>query len=50
VVPDDGEIDVLQRWQLAHFLARLQARSAAELDHVADRERSSGGHDSDLAR
>src|SRR5690349_21076317 len=49
VIPNDREIDVLQRRQLAHLHARLQPRAAPQLGEVADRQRAPGGHDADGA-
>src|SRR6266852_3498101 len=49
VVPHDCQVDVLQRRQLAKLSAGLEARTAPELGQVADRQRTSRGHDPDLA-
>src|SRR5712692_4271057 len=48
VVAHDREVDVLQRRQLAKLSARLETGAAAELGHVADRQRATRRHDSDL--
>src|SRR6266851_3453393 len=48
VVAHDREVDVLQRRQLAKLTTHLESRATAELGHVADRERATRGHDSDL--
>src|SRR2546430_546744 len=44
-VVDDGEVDVLEGRELAHLLVRLKSRMAAQLDHVANRQRATAGHD-----
>src|SRR5713101_5087015 len=44
----DREVDVLQRRQLAKLATHLESRATADLGHVADRERATRGHDSDL--
>src|SRR5260370_30064233 len=48
VVAHDREVDVLQRRQLAKLATHLESRATAELGQVADRERATRGHDSDL--
>src|SRR5713226_9767193 len=48
VVLHDREVDVLQRRHLAKLSARLETGAAAELGHVADRQRATRRHDSDL--
>src|SRR5260370_7314234 len=48
VVAHDREVDVLQRRQLAKLATHFESRTTAELGQVADRERATGGHDSDL--
>src|SRR5437899_6262234 len=50
VVAHDGEIDVLEGRQIAQLPARLQAGAPTQLGNVADRQRSAGRHDPDLAR
>src|SRR5258708_33106012 len=48
VVAHDGEVDVLQRRQVAHLFARRQTRCAAQLGEIADRQCATRGHDPDL--
>src|SRR6266850_8021905 len=48
VVPDDREVDVLQRRHLPHLDLRLQAGAPAELRELTDVEREPAGHDADL--
>src|SRR5438445_166485 len=48
VVAHYREVDVLQRRQLAKLSARLETGAAAELGHVADRQRATRRHDSNL--
>src|SRR5260370_42587097 len=47
-VAHDREVDVLQRRQLAKLSARLETPAAAELGHVAHRQRASRRHDCPL--
>src|SRR5882672_10074326 len=50
MVVHNREVYVLQRRELAHLLAHLQAGAATQLPQAADRQRASAGHDSDVAR
>src|SRR5919204_5685377 len=48
--PDDRQVDLLQRRQLPHLLAQLQARAAAQVTKVAVGEELAAGHDPDAPR